>query len=370
MPAIMPKRKRGVEEAPAIERLDPDFPPALKRRCLGDPDVTVVVGGTAFMHHSFILCYASEYFDTMLSSGMQESENKRIEFPDKKPADWKLFYPFLEPRSLSTAHTVRVTKDNAKAVLPWFHEFDMADLLHESDEKLWSSLLLFKRGYYPSNHRSLPERKATLMEIMEWTAMADMYGLQKTRQAMKKELMKAIADFPELIQKDLLQGMVPFWSKPDDRDLWLVIKSKLPADVTSNNSDSELQSNPLFLDMLTQSFKVASLEKGHHPHAAEPFTDPAADDAVARLLRPVARFGDVRNAAQLEFDDLIRHHGLAYRQGVMRRRQVAAARIALRGGEVDDNLFDGPDAGDDARRPPFVRPEVEELDANQHPPPA
>eukprot|EP00956_Cyclotella_meneghiniana_P010001 scaffold13803_cov51-Cyclotella_meneghiniana.AAC.4 len=54
------------------------------------PDVTVVVGSEdnkqEFQCYGVILAAASPVLDAMLSSGMAESENKRIEFPDKDPA--------------------------------------------------------------------------------------------------------------------------------------------------------------------------------------------------------------------------------------------------------------------------------------------
>mmetsp|Transcript_18936 Transcript_18936/g.28050 ORF Transcript_18936/g.28050 Transcript_18936/m.28050 type:complete len:420 (-) Transcript_18936:141-1400(-) len=236
------------------------------RRCIGDPDVTVVVGGVPFHHYSFLLCYGSEYFDTMLSSGMSESQNKVIEFPDKNPAEWKLVYPFLEPRSLSTAEAVKITKDNAKSIIPWFHEFGMSKLLKEADDRLWSSLLLFKHGCYPSDHRTLSDRKRVLSEILQWMETSDRYELPKTRAAMVKELKKALTDFPELITRDLLQQMMPMLC--NDVELWDTAKSMLPdhvvvthATATTIMCDDELKSNPLFLDLLCQSYKVAWLEK-------------------------------------------------------------------------------------------------------------
>lgn len=229
----------------------------VRRRCIGEPDVEVIVGGVSFHHYSFLLCYGCDYFDTMLSSGMSESQNLRIEFPDKNPAEWKLVYPFLEPRSLSTAENVKITKENAKSVVPWFHEFGLSGLLKEADDRLWSCLLLFKHGCYP--HRNLEDRQSCLAELVEWTEFADTYDLAKTRKAMMKELQKALVEFPELVTKDLLEQLVRlvFFA----RDLWDTIKRMVSADVHENNTIEELTSNPLFTNLLCQSYKVASLEK-------------------------------------------------------------------------------------------------------------
>jgi hypothetical protein len=58
------------------------------------PDVTVVVGSgddaREFHCYGVILASASPVLDAMLSSGMKESENKRIEFPDKRPEEWEM----------------------------------------------------------------------------------------------------------------------------------------------------------------------------------------------------------------------------------------------------------------------------------------
>ena len=76
------------------------------------PDVVVMVGSgkkkQKFECHSIILCYASEYFDTILSSSMNESETKQISFPDKDPDEWRLFYSFIEPVSGRNAKLTEV----------------------------------------------------------------------------------------------------------------------------------------------------------------------------------------------------------------------------------------------------------------------
>lgn len=325
----MPKRKRD-----AINDLDSPFPPQLHRRCLGHPDLEVVVGGTSFMHHSFILCYSSEYFDTMLASGMQESQTKKIEFPDKNPEEWKLFYPFLEPRSMSTADCVKITKENAKAILPWFHEFGMTKLLNESDEKLWSSLLLVKHTYYPSDYRTLEQRKAALLDIVAWTQTADTYGLPRTRNAMMQELQKAVMEYPELFNKDILMNMVPLWSKEHDIQLWEAVKSRLPSNVTDSNDDNNLRSNALFLDFLAQSFALAALHKDQGGMDEGTLDNSDSDDGMPELVRRrnvLAGLGRLRefrqrlNAAREEVDD-IRRHGVAHRR--MLRRRQAANRVA------------------------------------------
>lgn len=65
------------------------------------PDIIVSVGSgdnkQEFECYRFILCYGCDYFDTMLSHSLCETETSRIEFPDKDPEDWKLFLTSLIP---------------------------------------------------------------------------------------------------------------------------------------------------------------------------------------------------------------------------------------------------------------------------------
>lgn len=72
------------------------------------PDVIVAVGkGEAMQEigcHRTTLRYASEYFNTMLSSSMQKRKNFRIEFPDKDPNEKEPFHSLVE---------------NVMTLLPW-----------------------------------------------------------------------------------------------------------------------------------------------------------------------------------------------------------------------------------------------------------
>mgnify|MGYP003564296217 CR=1 FL=1 len=60
-----------------------------------EPDTVVVVGGTEFYHFKYELCAASEFFDNMLSSGMKEGKENRVELRDKNPDEWPLVFQLL-----------------------------------------------------------------------------------------------------------------------------------------------------------------------------------------------------------------------------------------------------------------------------------
>lgn len=136
-----------------------------------DPDIIVVVGNDQdnnkqeFKCYSFILCYASDYFDTMLSHSLLEKQTSKIELPDKDPEEWKEFYKFMDPSSYYYKYNnynnrrrrkrnsknekhveeeeeegdddndvVCVNKENARMLTPWFREYQMNDLCLECDE--------------------------------------------------------------------------------------------------------------------------------------------------------------------------------------------------------------------------------------------
>jgi hypothetical protein len=100
------------------------------------PDLVIKVGDQSFHHFSQILCFASGFFDVALHSGMQESRTLSFDFPDKDPKEWNLFVSFLEPCT-----TAKITKDNVKILIPWFHHFQVPTLLEACAEVYYENLL-------------------------------------------------------------------------------------------------------------------------------------------------------------------------------------------------------------------------------------
>jgi hypothetical protein len=116
------------------------------------PDITVVVGhgdnAQEFQCYSVILASASPVLDAMLSSGMKESEEKRIEFPDKDPDEWRMLLRCIDN---STACLFRIVDQyqeegdlekmvidrNVYALVPWFNELQMNSYLNRCDEILY-----------------------------------------------------------------------------------------------------------------------------------------------------------------------------------------------------------------------------------------
>ena len=117
------------------------------------PDITVVVGtGEAreeFECYRVALSFASPYFDTMLATNMAEKDTSRIEFPTKDPSEWKLFYPFIDPRKIGQAvQTATIHDGNAMILAPWFQEFQMNEYFAKCDDLLSKKVI------------SLPKAKA------------------------------------------------------------------------------------------------------------------------------------------------------------------------------------------------------------------
>ncbi len=65
---------------------------------------------------------ASEYFDTMLSSALQEGTEGVMNFNDRDPKEWCMVYQFIDP---SLEQSAKITKSNVEMFVPWFHEFRM-----------------------------------------------------------------------------------------------------------------------------------------------------------------------------------------------------------------------------------------------------
>ncbi|XP_078573498.1 zinc finger and BTB domain-containing protein 7A-like [Branchiostoma floridae x Branchiostoma japonicum] len=60
-------------------------------------DMTVVVGEEQFMAHSTVLAYGSAYFRSLFSSGMKESQEKRVDlkYPSVTAEAFRLLLEFL-----------------------------------------------------------------------------------------------------------------------------------------------------------------------------------------------------------------------------------------------------------------------------------
>jgi hypothetical protein len=238
--------------APETSPADSALRPAYSRRKISEPDLTVVVGGERFFHHSVLLCLASEYFDTMLSSDTREAHTGIIEFPDGDPEEWVRFCRYLDPRSLFATRTLHVNVQDAMDLLPWFHQFGMTNLLQECDEML----SIASPKFLDEDLNDEDDRRSTMMKVLVWAETATTYGLSETLDTMVKELKKAIDVFPEMITSDILESMRPFWSTAAGTELWEAVKAKLPYYIKSSHNNAALKASKLLFQFLAQSCKV------------------------------------------------------------------------------------------------------------------
>ena len=96
--------------------------------CRLEPDLTVVVGGTVFQEYSQLVCSWSSRFDAALASGMEETQTKTFQFPDRHPDEWEWIKAYMAPRSSEI-----ITADNVDMALSWFAELMARKGLEECD---------------------------------------------------------------------------------------------------------------------------------------------------------------------------------------------------------------------------------------------
>ena len=183
--------------------------PAPKRIRSSSPDVVVAVGTgdemEEFECYRIALSFASPYFDALLSSNMRENNQSRIEFPDKSPEEWKVFYRFIDPSRMSeSSHDAVVNEENVMMLTPWFHGFQMERFIETCDKVLSRKVvrLTQKRGNWRSNkaigsaysnifwdkksddsETRLEERREAFKGVIELLQFACVYDFKMTKGA-------------------------------------------------------------------------------------------------------------------------------------------------------------------------------------------
>jgi hypothetical protein len=173
------------------------------------PNVTVVVGSgddaREFECYGVILASASPVLDAMLSSGMKERENKRIEFPDKRPEEWEMVlrcidtetallfqtdHPFIFRGEYQYEYDERddgIIKDLAtvKTLVPWFHELQMNAYLSRCDMVLDKSARSKKARWTRAGSR----------ELIDLFLLSTKYDLYRTKVKTEREVARIIEQF-------------------------------------------------------------------------------------------------------------------------------------------------------------------------------
>ena len=167
---VRSKRGGSSRDAPACMEL-----PQPKRLKGTDHDVTVIVGDQTFHHYSSVLRLASEYFDIMLTQSMREGNEKIVRFPTLDPAEWSLVYQFLDP---STSRFAKITIQNVVMLIPWFHLFQMDNLLAECD-KVFARLVSDCKNkiLMHADRRELKKARACIVHLLDKVDLSIMYSL-------------------------------------------------------------------------------------------------------------------------------------------------------------------------------------------------
>jgi len=160
-----------------------------------------------------MLSFASEYLDAMLSSSMKEGEMGKIDFPDKDPEEWKLFYDFISPQKIGEASiSAVISDDNVMILLPWFNEFGINAYVKECDVFLSQKYLSEdektfwdkdqQSGEREEDHQTrLAARKSKFDALLGVLSLSNMYSLPLT----KAEIGKRVAELLNMLvqTKDL-----------------------------------------------------------------------------------------------------------------------------------------------------------------------
>ena len=210
--------------------------PSLKKIRSQPSDVIVAVGkGDAmqeFECYKIALCFASPYFDAMLSAAMVENNTSRIEFPDKDPEEWTLFYSFIDPVNLSGSRDAIIDWKIAMKLVPWFHEFQMEAYLRKCDQVISDILETHSRleddgtpveSFWgkdvDTSQSRLRKRKQVFERNTELLQSACLYDLEKTKGAAEKVIKALLVDF--------LPGSIDLFDRPTIRillDLFLPLE--------------------------------------------------------------------------------------------------------------------------------------------------
>jgi hypothetical protein len=95
-----------------------------------EPDMKITVGGAVdgsdaieYWYHASIMANHSNYIDTMLASGMKESNTYEVSFPDIPPATWESMMKFLDKPLAGRLMTVQ----DVMEVAPWYDKYDFPE---------------------------------------------------------------------------------------------------------------------------------------------------------------------------------------------------------------------------------------------------
>jgi hypothetical protein len=225
-----------------------------------DPDLTVVVGGVEFYHYQTILCVGCPLIDTMLAAKMKESEEGRIEFPDKDSEGWLLVYKFLVPTTSndekdalfqSLLADTFIARNPALELVAWFDFLGMESLVkkydkviakHDVDGLVKMNKLVTYSSWVQCKHVPCPLTQKARKEHFKYIMLRAVYNL--SRQGGWENIIGNAKKY--LLDDDCGEEM---WQ-------YLVSKLKFPNRMLEEIDRKTFANSPLFTHMLEVYGKV------------------------------------------------------------------------------------------------------------------
>jgi len=217
--------------------------PPSKRRKLVETDLTVVVGEGAekkiFPCHKLVLRLASEVFDSMFSHDMKEKQESVLELRDKAPAEWELFYSFIDPE---TAGLAQINRTNVLTLLPWFHEYGMTSLVCQCDRII----------------AKLANTGAQSDDLIHYALLSYHYELRYTKSSVLPIIASRIEKGDLVLDPELISKLEPLLLRAEYRILWVPIHDLLPLalGIADPNDFFEKKTELSFLVMKEQRLRV------------------------------------------------------------------------------------------------------------------
>lgn len=211
-------------------------PSGPKKTCIRskeEPDVTIVVGGQIFQEYSAAIRCWSNYFDTALSSGMQETESKHFEFLDRDPREWEWVVSVMAPLSKE-----KVSAGNLGVALSWFDELCSPLGMKECDRVLCTE---------QSGVCGDPYSKKEVIDLMEALGTAVQFGLHHSKYKCFEILKALLKTQPEILTESNLQEILILVRDHQDcrKEIFPSLKNILPAAMSSEQHSLLLENGIL-----------------------------------------------------------------------------------------------------------------------------
>jgi hypothetical protein len=135
--------------SPSIEDDDDEtLKPKRKKLRSCEPDLKITVGGAVegcdpvvYWYHASVMATHSNYIDIMLASGMKESNNYAVSFPDIAPTTWESMMKFLDTPLAGRLMTV----EDVIEVAPCYDKYDFSDGRELSGHVLMEYIKVMKK---------------------------------------------------------------------------------------------------------------------------------------------------------------------------------------------------------------------------------